>query len=71
MISGGVEAIPFMVELYKEIILQKATIKDIPELLAIEEKLTNLKTYSAMTTAKEWQDEFDNKNVTICYEEVR
>jgi len=49
----------------ENIILQKATVENIPELLAIEEKLTNLKTYSAMTTAKEWQDEFDNKNVTI------
>ena len=47
------------------IILKKATIKDIPVLLAIENKLANLKTFSAMTSEKEWQDEFSKDNVVI------
>ncbi|MCX6722994.1 MAG: N-acetyltransferase [Candidatus Staskawiczbacteria bacterium] len=48
-----------------EIILQKATIGNIPELLAIEEKLTNLKTYSAGTEAKDWENELNKKTATV------
>lgn len=45
--------------------LKKATIEDIPALITIENKLTNLRTFSAMTSEKEWQDEFSNGNVTV------
>lgn len=48
-----------------KIVLKKATIKDIPELVAVEKKLTGLKTFSAMATEKEWQDEFKKDNFTI------
>jgi ribosomal protein S18 acetylase RimI-like enzyme len=45
--------------------LKRATIKDIPELIAVEEKLTNLKTYSASISAKEWADELNKKETTV------
>jgi ribosomal protein S18 acetylase RimI-like enzyme len=48
-----------------DIIIKKAEIKDIPALLAIENKSTGLKTFSAMTTEKEWLSELSNENVTI------
>lgn len=48
-----------------EIFLKKATLKDIPDLVAVEKKLTNLKTFSAMATEKEWQDEFKKDNAII------
>lgn len=45
--------------------LKKATTEDIPTLLSIEKKIIGIKTVSAITTEKEWQNEFDNKNQTI------
>ncbi len=48
-----------------KIYLQKATEKDIPTLLSIEKKLVGIKTVSAITTEKEWLNEFNNKNETI------
>ena len=45
--------------------LKKATIKEIPVLLSIEKKIDGLKTVSAMTTEKDWQDEFGKKDAEI------
>lgn len=48
-----------------KIVLQRATIKDIPELLAVENKLTGSKIYSAMTTKEEWKEELKKNNSVV------
>jgi ribosomal protein S18 acetylase RimI-like enzyme len=47
------------------IILQKAVLKDMPQLIFIEKTVTNLKTYSAMLTEDEWRNELTQNTVYI------
>ncbi len=44
---------------------QKATVKDIPKLISIEQKVAGLKIYSAMTKEKEWEEEIGKDNATV------
>lgn len=45
--------------------LQKATIKDIPLLIAVEKKLVGLKIYSAQTSEKEWEEVLGKENEVV------
>ncbi len=47
--------------------LQKASTKDIPKLLEIENSAANTKIYSAMTDEKEWKQELNNNNATVYF----
>ncbi len=44
---------------------QRATLEDIPTLISIEQKVANLKTYSAMTDQKEWEAEIGKNNAMV------
>src|SRR3989344_8281589 len=45
--------------------LRKATIEDIPLLIAVEKKLVGLKIYSAQVDEKEWEEVLSKKNEVI------
>lgn len=49
--------------------LERATTKDIPTLITIEKKVADLKTYSALTTAKEWEDELKASTVYLIFKD--